>query len=63
MPNKHKMRGGVRLASGYTDRHAALSFFMNNSTFSVLTWYISCISTCCHPQYTVASPYTKSFRN
>ena len=63
MPDKRNIRGGVRLASGYTDRHAALSFFMNNSTFSVLTnSSISCITLVATLNPDVASPY-KSFRN
>ena len=59
MPGTRKMKGGVRLASGYTDRNHALSFFLGNSTFSVLTNNsISCITLVVTLNPLVNSPYT-----
>ncbi len=53
-----KMKGGVRLASGYADRKQALAFFLMNSTFSVLTNNsISCITLVVSLVPGVPSPY------
>ena len=58
MPTTRNMQGGVRLASGYTNRNEALWFFLNNSTFSVLTNNsISCITLVVSLNSGVTSPY------
>ena len=58
------MKGGVRLAAGYTDRNEALAFFLGNSTFSVLTNNsISCITLVVSLDPGVSSPYQVLRRN
>jgi len=58
MSGTRKMKGGVRLASGYTDRNDALAFFLGNSTFRVLTNNsISCITLVVSIDPGVPSPY------
>jgi len=58
MSGTRKMKGGVRLASGYTDRNDALAFFLGNSTFRVLTNNsISCITLVVSINPGVPSPY------
>ena len=64
MPYTNKMKGGVRLAAGYTDRNEALAFFLGNSTFSVLTNNsISCITLVVSLDPGVSSPYQVLRRN
>ena len=64
MSDTRKMKGGVRLASGYTDRNEALAFFLGNSTFSVLTNNsISCITLVVSLDPGVPSPYHVLRRN
>jgi len=58
------MKGGVRLATGYTERNEALAFFLRNSTFSVLTNNsISCITLVVSLVPGVSSPYQVLRRN
>ena len=64
MPFTKKMKGGVRLATGYTERNEALAFFLRNSTFSVLTNNsISCITLVVSLVPGVSSPYQVLRRN
>lgn len=59
----NKMKGGVRLSDGFTNRNQALNFFLNNSTFSILTnSSISCITLLVTLNNGVNSPY-KSVRS
>ena len=58
MSGTRKMKGGVSLVPDY-DRNEALGFFLNNSTFSVLTNNsISCITLVVTLNRNVTSPYT-----